>query len=348
MAAGVLILAWFCLMIGIWIVAPAASSLVKGFGGMVASLTHFGSSPSPSVLGVAADAPVIEPVDQPITNVASVDLTVLVPSAVVGLDGYSCRLYVTLPNQKPAIVTEAPVKALSSLVLSSIALAKGVNTFTATVVGPGGVESAPSKPVTVTLDVTKPKITITSPKDGSSVKGTSVAVKGTTQAASDVQIRNAANGATANATADDTGAFTATIAVAAGPNPLTITVTDPGGNDNTATITVSRGTGTASATITGTAYTFNHARLPSSVTFTAVATGADGKPVAGATALFTVTVPQIPALVSPQLTTDARGIATFSVTIPKGAMAGQGVADVLITLPTGTQTLTAQVGLRVQ
>ncbi len=348
MAGGILVLAWICLMIGLGIIGPTVSSLVQSFGGMVGSMTHITDSPLPSGSGLVSDAPVIEAPDQPTTNVASADLTVLLPAAVVGLDGYSCRLYVTLPNAQPAVIAEAPVKGTSTLVFSTLTLAKGLNTFTATIAGPNGGESDPSKAVTVTLDVSKPKITISSPKNGASVKGTSVTVKGTTEPLSSVQIQDDANNAIVKATADDAGVFSASITIAAGPNNLTISVTDPASNGNAATITVTRGSGTLGVNLTSTVYTFSLKKLPTNVTFSAVVVGADGKPVAGATALFTVSVPGIPALVSPVLTTDASGKATFSTTIPKGAMAGAGVADVLITMPNGNQTTTDHAALTVQ
>ena len=346
LAGGVLVLAWFCLQVGLGLVGPAVSSLVGSFGDALGSLTHFVSAPSPSPSGLVSDAPEIEPQD-PTTNVASVDITVRLPAAIVGLDGYTCRLYVTLPNAKPAIVTEAPVGAASTRVLPTVALAKGQNTFTATVVGPGG-ESAASKPVTVTLDVSKPKVTITAPKNGAAVKSASVTVKGKTQAASEVRIRNDANGVTASATADDTGVFSAAIAVAAGPNKLTVTVTDPAGNGNSASITVSRGAGKLSVSLSSSVYRFNSKRLPASMTLTAIVMGADGKPVAGATALFTVSVPGLPAVVSPLIHTNSAGRAKFTTSIPKGAMAGTGPATVEITMPTGTQTATDRLVLTVR
>lgn len=347
MAGGILVLAWFCLLIGLGLIGPAASSLAGSFGGMVSSLTNIVSSPSASPPGTVSGAPVIEPPGAATTNVASVDLTVRVPSAVVGQTGYSCRLYVTLPDAQPTIVTEAPVGGTSTLVLSGIQLAKGTNTFTATVMGPAG-ESAPSQPVAVTLDVSKPKITITSPKNGSTTKGTSITVKGKTQAASDVRLQNDANGATANTTADDAGVFSAAIAIAAGPNNITITVTDPAGNGNTATITVSKGSGTLKVTLSGTVYQFTTKKLPTDVTFAAVVVGADGKRVSGASALFTVSVPGLQVLVSAPVTTNSSGIAKFSTTIPKGATKGSGLATVLITMPSGTQTATARAVLTVR
>ena len=348
MAGGILVLGWLCLMIGLGVIGPAVSSLVGSFGQMVGSMIHITGSPSPGASGVASDAPVIDPPDQPTTNVASADLTVRLPTAIVGLSGYSCRLYVTLPNAQPALVAEAPVKGTSTLVFPSLTLAKGLNTFTATISAPGGIESAASQPVTITLDVTRPKITITSPKDGASVAGTSVTVKGKTQPASEVQIKDDANNATATATADDTGLFSIPITIASGPNGLTVTVTDPAGNGNTAQITVTRGSGKLGVRLSSTVYTFDRKRLPTSVTFTAVVIGADGRPVSGATALFTVTVPQVQPFVSALIPTNASGRATYTVAIPKGTMTVLGVADVLITMPNGTQTTTDHVALQVQ
>ena len=114
--------------------------------------------------------------------------------------------------------------------------------------------------------------------------------------------------------------------------------TDPAGNSNTATITVTKGAGKLHVTLTGTVYQFNSKRLPTNVKFTAVVVGADGKRVAGASALFTVSVPGLQPLVSSPITTNASGTATFSSTVPKGASAGSGLATVFITMPTGTQT----------
>jgi len=173
-------------------------------------------------------------------------------------------------------------------------------------------------------------------------------VKGKTQPASAVRLQNDANVATATDTADDTGLFSAGIAIAAGPNTITITVTDPAGNGNTATITVVKGSGSLHVTLSGTVYQFNRKNLPTNVKFTAVVVGADGKRVSGATALFTVSVPGLQPLVSSPITTNSNGSATFSTTIPKGAMAGAGLATVLITMPTGTQTATDRAVLTVR
>ena len=47
-------------------------------------------------------------------------------------------------------------------------------------------------------------------------------------------------------------------------------------------------------------------------------------------ALFTVSVPGLEAIVSSEIRTNENGIARFTTNIPKGAMAGSGLATVLV------------------
>ena len=78
-----------------------------------------------------------------------------------------------------------------------------------------------------------------------------------------------------------------------------------------------------------------------------IVTDPDGHRLAGATALFTVSVPGLQSIVSGQIRTNATGSATFTTTIPKGAMPGGGLATVLVTTgglgtTTDRQVLTVQ------
>ena len=66
------------------------------------------------------------------------------------------------------------------------------------------------------------------------------------------------------------------------------------------------------------------------MTFTVQVTDPDGKPIAGATALFTVSVPGLEAIVSGEIKTNENGTARFTTSIPKGAMKGSGLATVLV------------------
>jgi hypothetical protein len=346
LAVSIVVLGGFMLWVGSGAVGPLVSSMVRGFGGMVASVGRTGPSATPLPSGAIADAPVIEPPDQQYTRQTAVDVTIHVSAAIAGSNSYTCRLWVTLPNAQPAIVTETKIGATAVLVLPAIALANGTNQFQASIVGPGG-ESKLSAPVTWILDTSKPQVTVISPANGSAAKTDTITIKGKTQAGSAVRISDAANGSTATATADGTGLFSGQIAVASGTNLVTITVTDPAGNGNTATLTITRGTGKLRVDLSGTAYQFKASKLPATVKFTATVTGADGHLLAGATALFTVSVPGLQAIVSSPVTTDGNGIATYSTSIPKGAMAGTGLATVLITT-TGTDTATARAVLTVQ
>jgi hypothetical protein len=75
-------------------------------------------------------------------------------------------------------------------------------------------------------------------------------------------------------------------------------------------------------------------------------TGGDGSRLAGATALFTISIPGLQAIVSPQIPTGGDGTASFSTTIPAGAQTGTGLASVLVTSGAGSgtdrQSLTVQ------
>jgi hypothetical protein len=334
------------LVVGMGAIGPVVSSAVKGFGGLVAKVGNTVTSPAATSSGTISDAPTLDPPDQPYTNASAVNITAHVPASVAGQSGYSLRLWVTVPNTAPAVVTEVPIGQTSVLVIPNVALVKGANGFQATVLGPAG-ESAKSAVVTWILDVSKPAVTVISPADGSAISRDTTVVKGKTQAASSVRIQDAANGATTTVVSDKNGLFSATIAIAPGSNQITVTVTDPAGNTNADTITVTRGTGKLKVSLTSTAYQFQANRLPVRITLTATVTGADGRRLAGASALFTVSVPGLQAIVSSPVTTNSSGVATFSTSIPKGAMPGGGLATVLITT-SGTQTATDRAVLTVK
>jgi Glucodextranase, domain B len=228
------------------------------------------------------------------------------------------------------IIAEAPVGPTAVRLIPGVTLASGRNDIQASILGPAG-ETERSSVVTWVLDQAIPKITIISPKDNAAVTTARVKIKGKTQARSAVVLRNDANGATASAQADTDGLFQLDVAVAAGVNGVTITATDPAGNANSLVLTLRKGSGKMIVSLTGTVYRFTASKLPRDATFTVTVTGPDGKPVAGAIALFTVTVPGLEAIVSAEIPTGSNGTASFSTQIPKGAMAGTGLASVLVT-----------------
>ena len=117
-----------------------------------------------------------------------------------------------------------------------------------------------------------------------------------------------------------------------GANSITITATDPAGNAESTVLRVRRGSGKLTVSLTGNVYQFKASKLPTTATFTVLVTGPDGRPLAGATALFTVSVTGLETIVSPEILTGTDGTATFPTTIPKGAMPGApGLATVRVT-----------------
>jgi hypothetical protein len=346
LALAVVALGASILWVGSGGIGPFVAAVADGFSGMIARVGGVVASQSPSPPPAVSDAPTVVAPDNPYTNIETVDMTITVPPAVVGQDGYIAKLWVTLPDKARTEVTEVPVGPTSTLVIPAVTLASGRNDFQASIMGPGG-ESELSAITTWVLDNVKPKITITSPKDNATVAKSPVTIKGKTQAGSSVVVRNDANGATASTDADQDGLFQVAVAIGAGSNALSITVTDPAGNVNSKGLTVRKGAGKLLVNLTGSAYRFKASKLPANVTFTVTVTGPDGAPVADATVLFTVTVPGLEAIVSGELPTGSDGTASFSTRIPKGAMAGSGLASVLVTTTdygtaTDRQVLTVQ------
>jgi hypothetical protein len=325
----------------LWVVSgqvgPAISSAVKGFGGLVGQIGAVAGSPKPTEGPTIADAPSIEDPDQPYTNQDKMDITVNVPSAVTGLDGYTVRLYVTLADKDPQLIVEEPVGAVSVQVLAGVGLASGRNDMQAAIMGPGG-ESERSAVTTWILDQSKPKVSVISPKNNAQVKKSVVTVKGKSQAGAEIRIQNAANGAISTAVTGKDNLWETTLAIADGSNAITVTATDPAGNENATKLTLRKGSGRVTASLTSSAYRFKSSKLPKTIKLTVAVTGPDGRRAAGATALFTISVPGLEAIVSGEVPTNNSGVASFTTTIPAGATPGGGLATVLVAIGDGTVT----------
>jgi hypothetical protein len=317
----------------LWVSSGGIGTILAGLGTAIGGAiddVRATSSPSPTPVGVIPDAPAIVPPDKPHTNMDAVDVTVSVPSDVVGRDEYRVRLYVTVEEVEPVLVAEAAVGPTSLLTMPGVPLTKGRNDMTATIVGKAG-ESDPSSVVTYILDQTAPKVTISSPKEGAAVSRDSVLVKGKTQAESMIVLRNDANGATATTQAGTDGLFEARIALGAGTNGITVTATDPAGNTGSSIVTVRRGSGTLTASLTASSYRLSLKSLPTNLELVVTVTDPDGRALGGATALFTVSIPGLETIVSSEVTTSGNGTAVFRTRIPKGAQVGSGLASVLVT-----------------
>lgn len=345
LAVAILALAGTVVLYGNGTLGHIASGLASGVGGVVDKIGGVMASPTPTAVPVVSDVPFIVAPDNPYTSVETTDVSVTVPAAVAGKTDYMVRLFDTVGDQPTSVLGNMPVGPTSTLVFPGVTLAPGTNGLQVALVGPDG-EGGRSTVVTYVLDQVAPKVTIVSPKDGASISADSLTIKGTTQPASSIVLRDDANAATASTQADKDGIFSVAIATAAGPNAITITVTDPAGNVTAVVVHVTKGSGKLTVTLTGSAYTFKASSLPANVTFTAVVTGSNGGRVGGAVALFTITVPGAAAIVSPQIQTGADGAASFTTTIPAGATSGSGLASVLVT--TGSGSGTARQALTIQ
>lgn len=294
--------------------------IVANIGGAVSSfLANPGTaaSPSPSE-GAVAGAPTIVTPSNPYTNDSTVDITGTVPISVIGSTDYTISLYQALQGQQPTLIAhDVTIPATATFTIPGVKLHSGSNVFTATIVGQSG-ESTPSKPVTYVLDTAKPKLTITSPKSGAKVNGTTVDINGRTQGRSTILAQNTTNHTSSTANADASGAFTVTVAITQGLNSISITSTDPAANVTSTTIALNRGTGKLTLGLTSSLNSFR-ASKGATLVFTATLTDPDGKPIVGQSVTMTIALAGLPADVRASLVTDTHGRVTVTYPINKGA-----------------------------
>jgi hypothetical protein len=303
------------------------------FAGFVENVTST-PTPTPS-LEVASDAPLLAPPDEPYTNQGKVDLVVTVPAAIVGSTEHQIRVYLALQDQPSVPVEDIPIAPDAAKTIIPMELEKGINDFTVTIVGPGG-ESDTSPVVRYVLDQSKPKITVTSPKDKAKVNSKSATIKGKVQARSTLIIRNTDNDASITGTAGADGTFSLKIALKTGTNQILISATDPAGNANEKAMTIRRGTGKLTAGVSVSDYRISRKSLPQEVRLVCSVTDPDGNALAGADVTLTLSIPGISTITSDGKTND-NGRFAFETTIPrKGVDTGQGNATCLVTTDDGS------------
>ncbi len=305
--------------------------IVAGFGTAFGGIVdQVGATPTPTPTEAPPiPAPVLVPPAEGYTNQQTIDLTGSVPGVIAGNPDYRIKVYLTLPDQPPTLIQEVPVGASPQFTVPGVPLVRGANEFTATIAGPVG-ESKPSATARYVYDISKPKVTITSPEDGSTVNAKTVEMVGKTQGRSKLIARNEANNASITGAAATDGSFTLTLPIESGPNGITITATDPAGNVGSLVISVLRGSGELTAKLTASGYRFQLSNLPRPITFTTVVTDPDGHPLEGATVTFSVSIPGLPSI-NKETISDGTGTATFDTTVPEGSLTGTGIASVFVT-----------------
>jgi hypothetical protein len=319
--------------LGIVVLAGATGILARAAGAvgstLSAAVSRIAQTPEPSVQPASApNAPELTVPSEPYTNQPKIDVTGTIPGTAVGQADVRIRLYLTTEDAAASIVAEQAVGGSVSFTFPAVGLEPGSNTFTATLVR-GTTESEDSAAVSYVLDTEAPRITISSPKSGTTINRSTVKITGRTQARSEVLVENTTANTSATGTAGSDGTFEVTVALDTGSNALTLTATDPAGNAKTAKLSVRRGSGKLTAAVSASAYRFSEKKLPEPLTVRVRVLDPDGKPLAGAAVTFTISVPGVPTITAPA-TTDANGETRFSTTIPKGATVGTGPIAVLV------------------
>lgn len=331
-----LVLGVAMLIVGGNVLVNVVGQLARAFDSAVSQV----SSMPPATMapsGVALDTPVLDAPDNGgYTNHATVSLSGSVPGGAIGKSGYKVRVYVIAADETRSQVAEVEVGLTTHFSTAAITLVEGPNTFVAALVTPSS-EGQPSPKIVLILDSTPPKLSIASPVDGSSQSGSSVVVSGKSDPNSTVTVRNrqAPGGGLSSKVVGEDGRFALTVGLVAGSNSILVAATDQAGNVTTDSLTVKRSYGKLSAHLAAAPATFKSAG-PTTLKLTVRATSANGGPMAGAKVVFTVTVQGLGPIVSPEVTTDQTGTASWKVAV-SGATPGVGAATALVTTSDGDQ-----------
>lgn len=331
---GCIVLGLVTIMIGAGLLTDFAGQVSSAFGNAMSKL----SSQAPATVapsGVALTTPELDmPDNGGYTSLTPSPIAGSVPSGALGKPGYAVAVYRIGKDGARQQVARVAVGVTTRFTTPPIALLEGSNSFVAALVTPSG-EGQPSPPVTYILDTTPPKIAITSPAPNAQVVASSLDVSGQTDPGITVTIRNeqAPGGARSNQSAGPDGKFRLTVAVVAGANTIDLTATDQAGNSSTTSLTVNRAYGKLDPHLTASPARFSSSSQ-TTLTLTVHATSANGGPLGHAKVTFTVTIQGLGPIVSPELTTDATGFATWQVGISGGAPGG-GQASVVVTSPAG-------------
>ena len=263
------------------VTAGLGGALGSAFGGLLPA-----DVPTATVSAAGIGAPQLDPPVSAYTQLASVDISGLLPA---GAAGTSDELRVFVGG---ILQATQQVPTTNDFTVPGVPLVEGPNVITVALATADG-ESGPSAPITVTFDDVPPPLTFSSPKTGASVLTATVAVKGTTQAGATVTIKDASTGGSASVVANASGAFGVTVTLAEGPNVMTVTAVDPAGNSTVKTLTVVHGSGALKAKLSLSWSTMSNKKVATSpLTIGVVVDDASGKPIAiAATAVFTVSPP---------------------------------------------------------
>jgi hypothetical protein len=312
-------------LVGTGALATAATGAEQALAGLIARVSG-SDRPRPTAAPLTPAPRLVSPPD-PVARRPSVDVRGHLPPGTQGRPGERVRIYVNRRKAK-----EQPVGRAPTFVVRDVPLAAGRNEITAAIVGPRG-EGRRSAPVILVYDVVPPTVTVTEPVADSLVYAPRATVRGVTEPASNVTVRNETTGTSASAAAA-AGRFAIAIALAMGRNVLTISVVDAGRNRAETTLRLVRGEGQLTGELSLSRGLVYRSRLPASVTLKVRVVDADRRPVDRARVTFSISPPGLPTSTFESITAD--GEASWTVTLPKdGPEPGSGLATALVMLPDG-------------
>jgi len=331
---GGLVLGLITVTVGAGMVSGLVGQIAGALNGAVTKLSSQGPATAPPS-GAAINTPVLDvPSNDGYTRQVSMPIVGSVPGTTVGKSGYTVHVYLVGKNDARNEIARVTVGATTRFSTPPATFTEGQNTFVATLAGPNG-EGHDSPPVTYILDTKPPKVSITSPADGSRVSVSSIDLAGTSDAGATIDVRNetALGGARNSAVVGSDGKFKLTVLVVAGPNTIDLTSTDQAGNATNTSLSVKRDYGQLAAQLAVIPSKFASSSQ-ATLKLTLHATSFNGGPLANAKATFTVAIHGLGPIVSTEMTTNAMGTAVWEVSVSQ-ATPGPGNATVDVTSDAG-------------
>lgn len=233
-------------------------------------------------------------------------------------------------------ITPDEVNSKGRLTLKGVPLKRGTNKLTVAFANASGVGPV-SDTLTLRLDDRPPRLKVTAPRSGVTLNAETVVVRGITVPGLRVVVRNVTTNQKEVAFADGEGRFAAQLRLRRGRATIKVAVADAAGNQQVETLPIVRGNGKAEARLRLSRTSFRRAALPRAVDASVSVLDADGRPIRGATVVFTFGPPGLPAQVR-ERTTSKQGLASWSgIRIVEDAVAGRGLVTVRVTLPNGRE-----------
>jgi hypothetical protein len=274
-------------------------------------------------------APALLPLEATLVAAPTVDVELELPTELSPRSAYRLRIYV---NEDVVRELRLPRDPLISL--ADIPLEQGTNRITAAIDGPNG-ESLHSAALEVERDDEPPPIRVTSPDGSGPIYAQQVRLRGRTEAAALVSVRNTTTDARHEVEAGEDGAFEVRLDLVPGRNVISLRSRDLAGNRSKATLRLERAESQASVRLKVEPDTIMLDELPATIGLEARIEGLTGEPLQGAVVNFSLSLPGQQTLT--YQATSRNGLASWrDIRIPaEGVRDGQGLATVMVVLADG-------------